>query len=77
MKIPANILMAMSAAALSAGCLSPLTAHVSPAPEIVEVTESVELTEPAPGEAPATEQSSEAPEEPEHDPDYCPPCGRG
>ncbi|MFT5683764.1 MAG: hypothetical protein ACI8RZ_004696 [Myxococcota bacterium] len=71
MNIPTHILMAMSAAALSAGCVS-LTATTplaSSAPEIMVTTEV------APEEAP--DMSVQPEETTPHGYDDCPPCGRG
>ena len=73
MKIPTHILMAMSAAVLSAGCLT-TTAAIMPRSATPEV--ATEVPEQATEVEATPEVSLEVLLE-EHDPDYCPPCGRG
>ena len=82
MKLPASLLLAVSTAALSAGCLTPSTAAPLPQPEVVEVVAPESVAEPAPEVVEVVpdvvgEEAVPVKETVEHDPDYCPPCGRG
>ena len=87
MKLPAHLLLALALATPAAALADGETPTLAPAPvTVVDPGQSLipELTEPtlaAPTVVvtPQTEAITEleALEIPEHDPDWCPPCGRG